>query len=692
MATETGSSAGEATTSSSWLTQSTRLLRGAAMRSATRFTLALVVTTITCVSIFGDSSLCLFGSFAVIGALYFCDFEGTAASQTLAYGALWAVSLTGIIIGVVIAQSTVASVIAATLVASTLAFFRVFRGMVARSSLGVQLAFLMCLLLPAQFTDLWRYLCCWSIGSAVSLVAALVLFPRHHGGKVRDQLARWCTAMGSLAAALVKPANNDKERAAVDDAESVLFELLAEGARWPGVLSRRLRSLTEMALGALGTTVVLEQVKEQDVAGDPSGATLASATQSAFDLAATEVVHRGASDALIPVDAVRHHDLGEVITWTGTHLGGDPSSVLAQLETHHALRVLSIASDEMQRLATASEGHAVAAAEIGMADVDSAPQIVRQNLSRNSFWLRDALRSGIALGGAVAIARILGISHGVWVALAALVLLQSSSTPNESQRQGVKVVIGSIAGMLLGAALLSIESSARILIVALVLSAFWTRRQSFYGPFGAQASFSFFAIVNMSVLNWPPDIQTATVRFEDVAIGIAVAAIATVLVFPRGPASMLAAARTEALGAADRLMGSMAEWVVAVDRDPASLRALRDASAAASFRYRDLALEVGGALEPGSDLARTLIWLREVVTGADILESIGGEIDDDATRALVGHLLGAAPQHRQSTVEGAVLADPTRYSQEPQAVVAALWTAQWLDQLGERGAALDRSA
>ena len=160
MATETGSSAEEATTSSSWLTQATRLLRGAAMRSATRFTLALVVTTITCVSIFGDSSLCLFGSFAVIGALYFCDFEGTAASQTLAYGALWAVSLTGIIIGVVIAQSTVASVIAATLVASTLAFFRVFRGMVARSSLGVQLAFLMCLLLPAQFTDRWRRSCC----------------------------------------------------------------------------------------------------------------------------------------------------------------------------------------------------------------------------------------------------------------------------------------------------------------------------------------------------------------------------------------------------------------------------------------------------------------------------------------------------------------------------------------------------
>ena len=155
---------------------------------------------------------------------------------------------------------------------------------------------------------------------------------------------------------------------------------------------------------------------------------------------------------------------------------------------------------------------------------------------------------------------------------------------------------------------------------------------------------------------------------------------------------MLAAARTEALAAADRLMGSMAEWVVSVDRDPVSLRALRDASAAASFRYRDLALEVGGALEPGTDLARTLIWLREVVTGADILESIGNEINDDATRALVGHLLGAAPQHRQSTVEGAVLADPTRYSQEPQAVVAALWTAQWLDQLGERGAALDRSA
>ena len=675
------------------MSKTATLLRGAATRSATRFTLALVVTTAICVFIFGDSSLCLFGSFAVIGALFFCDFEGTAASQSLAYGALWAASLAGILLGTVIAQSTVASVIAATLVASTLAFLRVFRGMVARSSLGVQLAFLLCLLLPAQLSDLWQYLCCWSIGSAVSLLAALLLFPRHHGGKVRDQLARWCTAMGSLAVALVKPANNAAERAAVDDAESVLFELLAEGARWPGVLSRRLRSLTEMALGALGTTVVLEQVKDQDVAGDSSGSTLAVATQSAFDRAATAVVHRGGgSGELIPVDAVRHQDLEEVIFWTQQHLSADASSVLAQLETHHAVRVLSIASDEMQRLATASEGQVVAPAEIGMADVDSASQIVRENLSTNSFWLRDALRSGLALGGAVAIARILGISHGVWVALAALVLLQSSSTPNESQREGAKVVIGSVAGMLLGAGLLSIDASARMLVVVLVLSAFWARRQSFFGAFGAQASFSFFAIVNMSVLNWPPDIQTATLRFEDVAIGIGVAAVATVLVFPRGPSSMLAAARGEALAAADQLMGSMAGWVVSAEHDPASLRALRNQSAAASFRYRDLALEVGGALEPGSDIARTLIWLREVITGADILESIGNAISDDATRDLVKQLLGTTPRHRQATVERAVLADPARYAREPRAVVAALWTAQWLDQLAARGAVLDRPA
>ena len=60
--------------------------------------------------------------------------------------------------------------------------------------------------------------------------------------------------------------------------------------------------------------------------------------------------------------------------------------------------------------------------------------------------------------------------------------------------------------------------------------------------------------------------------------------------------------------------------------------------------------------------------------------------------ALAAVLPAVAQVRVHVTVERAVLADPARYAREPRAVVAALWTAQWLDQLAARGAVLDRPA
>ena len=658
-------------------------LSGEAVRSALRFSAAILVADAACVGLVGDHATAIFGSFAVIAMLYFCDFDGSIAERSWAYTAVWAVSIVGIVAGTALASSTLASVIAATLVAAILAFLRVFRGLIARSSVAVQLPFLMCLLLPAQFSTLLDSLACWTIGCAVSLGASHLIFPRHRSGKVRGALSTWCASMATLTPLVVETsaARDAAVAHTISTSESSLIELLSEGSRWPGVLSRRLRALTEMALEALGVTLLVERIKTDDGEGAAHGRRLAGVTAEAFTHAALVVADAEPPGRVVDVGNVRQSDVDQVATWSLAGFASSVDQTLASLRRYHVVRVLSMASDEMQRLAMRSEGSDVVPPSVGLADLATPAQVVRSGLSGRSIWLRDALCAGLGLGASVFIAREIGIAHGFWVALAALSLLATASTPTQSSRAAWPAVGGAVVGMLLGVGLLVMNPSAGVLVVVLVGAAFVSRWRSFYGPFGAQASFSFLAIVTVSLMNWPPTIQNATVRFVDVAIGIAVALVATVLVFPRGPAKIVENARQAAMAAGDELLLAMRHFGADLTTERQERSALRAQAATSAFGYRDFALEVGDLVSPDSTFALTMMWLRGVITGSDALEQIADHLLEPAGQpSLLAHL-AASPGATAASVSSAIRRSPPRTLDEVRVVVGSLWAAEWLDLL-----------
>ena len=669
--------------SESLVVRSRHVLSGEAVRSAVRFSVALLIADAVCVAVVGDHATALFGSFAVIAMLYFCDFDGSITERSVAYVAVWAVSVGGILVGTALAGSTLASVIAATLVAAILAFVRIFRGFIARSSVAVQLPFLMCLLLPAQFSTLLSSIACWTIGSAVALVASHLIFPRHRRGKVRGELSAWCSSMATLCPLVVETSlgQDDKVHLTIESCESSLLELLGEGSRWPGVLSRRLRALTEMALEALGVTLLVDSIKIDDFASTAKGKTLAGVTQEAFDHAAGVVSATEPPGRAIDVASVRRADVDRISTWALTSFRSSVDDTISALRRYHVVRVLSMASDEMQRLAMRSVGSEVESPSVGLADVATPAQVLRGGLSGRSIWLRDALCAGLGLGASVWIAREIGIAHGFWVALAALSLLGTATTPDQSSRAAWPAVGGAVVGMLLGVGLLLFRPSAGVLVIVLVAAAFVARWRSFYGPFGAQASFSFLAIVTVSLMNWPPTIQTATVRFVDVAIGIGVAVLATVLVFPRGPARMVEKARHSAIDAADGLLSSMRELGVDVGAERQSRSERRSQTAAAAFRYRDVALEVGDTLGPGSTLAETMMWLRGVITGSDAFEQIEDHLLEPAGHPSLLVNCDARPGGVAASVSSKVSASPPESIDQVRVVIGSLWAAEWLDLL-----------
>ena len=87
-----------------------------------------------------------FCSFATVAALYFLDFDGSTRERLGGYAAATAVGLVGLVIGTFVAHTLWLAAIAALFVAFAFAFARVLRGYVARSAVGVQMAFVLAVL------------------------------------------------------------------------------------------------------------------------------------------------------------------------------------------------------------------------------------------------------------------------------------------------------------------------------------------------------------------------------------------------------------------------------------------------------------------------------------------------------------------------------------------------------------------
>ena len=100
--------------------------------------------------------------------------------------------------------------------------------------------------------------------------------------------------------------------------------------------------------------------------------------------------------------------------WTAAELAESGELAFDLLIRHQSARVLSISADVMQNLAARSCGVKLSGAELGLDVLTSTSQHLRDNLSRNSIWFRNAVRTGIAVAGAVLVARPLGLEHGFW--------------------------------------------------------------------------------------------------------------------------------------------------------------------------------------------------------------------------------------------------------------------------------------
>ena len=175
----------------------------------------------------------------------------------------------------------------------------------------------------------------------------------------------------------------------------------------------------------------------------------------------------------------------------------------------------------------------------------AARERITSYLEPHSVWLHNSVRGAAGLGLAVLAARLTGVQHAFWVVLGALSVLRSNAL--NTGQDAVRAMLGTVAGFIVGAALLTgIGTNTTLLWFLLPLTVFLAGVAPACISFaGGQAAFTLTIVILFNIIQ-PTGWRVGLVRIEDVALGVGVSLVVGVLFWPRGAAPALRRALAEA--------------------------------------------------------------------------------------------------------------------------------------------------
>ena len=584
--------------------------RAALIRSL-RATVIVPALFALCFEVIGNEQMTVFATFGAFGALLFASFGGSARDKALAHGLLTVAGCVVITIG----SLASASVWLAVVVTLPVTFAIFFAGVAGPNAAAGVTAALLAYVLPVAaagpVSDIpWR-LAGYVLASVVATAAVVAFSPRSPGDRLRAAAAAAATAQAHHLEAAVAGTATAADLEASVAAKHELMNTFSSTPYRPIGLAVRDQALAGaihmlewcagLSCDAMGGHLDLSLAAPQDrqVLADA-----ACALRSVASLLSGKDAQDAAFD-LQPVWRARTASAAHM-----QQLTGDPATVREQVGyAFHAqsigLAASAAAADAMiaagragrelmarerQRwvdglppvppaAGTAAAGTAAAGAA-GVATAGAAAQEVRNpwpgrisellaaDASSRSVWFRNSARGALALAGAVAVARLTNVEHGVWVVLGTLSVLRTSAAATGST--ALRAVAGTAAGFVIGAALLiAIGTAQPVLWAALPVAVFIAAYAPGVAPFAAgQAAFTVTVVVLFNLLD-PAGWTVGLVRIEDVALGCAVSAIVGILFWPRGAASVMGDNLAQALRSGADYLTESARWALELgDKHP----------------------------------------------------------------------------------------------------------------------------
>jgi len=538
--------------------------------------------------VIGNPQVATFAAFGSFAMLLLVDFGGPMAERLQAEAAL---AVTG---GVFVCLATLASQTAwlAAVAMAVVGFGVIFAGVVSSVLAGATTALLLAFILPvslsAPASAIPDRLAGWAMAGGAALVATALLWPAPARDRLRGAVAATCRALAArlragvayLLSGMDEQFARDRDHAAAQSdqaVEALRGAFLAMPYR-PTGLSTPARTTVRLVdeLAWLNSIVIQPGLHRDGVHRAPLRVKEAAA--AVLDRAADLLDARGGSsdelDAALTELAAGRAEMQEGVMTdlpvqplqpandravagppvepappgSDPAAGGEPvSEFITSLDPAFRAEELSDAVSLIARnteLTAAAERRSWRDRWLGRQPVgvpgtlSAARERITSCLEPHSVWLHNSLRGAAGLGLAVLVARLTGVQHSFWVVLGALSVLRSNAL--NTGQDAVRAILGTVAGFIVGAALLAgIGTNTTVLWFLLPLAVLLAGVAPAVISFaGGQAAFTLTLVILFNIIQ-PTGWRLGLVRIEDIAIGVGVSLIVGVLFWPRGAAAAL---------------------------------------------------------------------------------------------------------------------------------------------------------
>jgi uncharacterized membrane protein YccC len=522
----------------------------------------------------GDPDIATFAAFSALSTLLFVDFGGSVRDRIA--------QQTGLVLAgaALVCAGTLASreVWLATLVTLVIGFGVLFAGAVSSVLAGATTALLIGLVLPVTMPgpvgSIPDRLAGWLMGGAASILAVAVLWPAPANEPLRLPTARACALLARRLRAEADcvrghpgPGGDAALRALAGEATAAVTALRESFFATP-YRPTGLTTATRTLVRLIDEVVWLESVLERCPGRRPGPH---DAQVCEVTMAAAVLLERGA--ALLEAAAGDPSDLEPglrrlrqareamehaVTSALPVRRAGTPgddgvAEFLGSLEPGFRAQEMTFAISAIAtniELTVAARGRTWWQRLLGRrpqgvtSALSSAQERAGARVEPHSVWLHTSVRGAIALSLAVLVAEVSGVQHSFWVVFGTFAVLRSNAL--NTGQNAVRALLGTAAGFVIGGLLVSAIGGTTLLWVLLPPAVAFAGLAPAAISFAAgQAGFTVVLLIIYNIIE-PAGWRIGLLRIEDVAIGCAVSLVAGALFWPRGAASALGRALSEA--------------------------------------------------------------------------------------------------------------------------------------------------
>jgi uncharacterized membrane protein YccC len=508
---------------------------------------------------FADPQVATFASFGGFALMLFVDFPGSRSRRLASYLML---ALTGallITLGTLASQVSWLAVASMTVAGFVILFAGALSATIASAGRSALLLFILPVTLPGTAADIAPRLAGWGIAVAVCIPVVMLVWPPRDRDLLRRSAADTCRAAADVITARAggRGAPDDELCQAMTKALGRLRDAFRGSTFRPVALTTGSRALIRVVddLEWLCAGVLALDAHDlpgwPDLAKDTARAAASVLRASAALLAAGRPDpgrQRALAEALATLDAQRQLVGSRVREFLDPAADHDIELALQGRELGYAAALVGAtvqwaadadARPVLDRILGRQPRHATAA------PLSPAVQIAASHLERHSVWLQNSIRGALGLGLAVLFVKLVGAEHGFWAVLGALSVLRSSALSTGTTV--LRVLAGTVAGLIIGSALLLALGTSPALLwalfpVAVLIAGYAPDAISFAA---GQAAFTVTLLILFNIIS-PVGWKVGLIRIEDIALGCAAGLIVGILVWPRGAAAAIGTALSQA--------------------------------------------------------------------------------------------------------------------------------------------------